>query len=144
MELHAVRVFYCQEAGGLVELEDDVLSIVRQVKDLYGDTIRIHMDPVDGSYVFVEHCADGTERLVFATNELDARAVERLQRSDSTRRGYIDPYDQAEREQDAYLAVSDRDKDVLNDVGERLAHALRQDGAQSPMPLKVSIPKDVP
>lgn len=143
MELHAVKTFYTAREG-LVELEDDVLSIVRQVKELTGGQVSTHLDPDSGEYYFVEHCEDGTERLVFATPELDARALERLARADSQRRGATDPYAEAEQEQDDFHAAIDaKNREVLYETGERVAHALRQDGAPTPMPLKVAVPRDL-
>src|SRR4051812_35767202 len=103
MELHALKAFYDGQEG-LVELEDDVLSIVRQVKEATDGKVTIHMEPTSGEYVLVEHCEDGTDRLVMTTAELDARVLERLYRGDSTSRGYVDSYAEAEAEQDRLQA----------------------------------------
>lgn len=139
-QLHAVKTFY-DNREGLVELEDDVLSIVRQVRELYGDAITVSVEPTTGQFVFTEHCEDGTDRLIFACNELDARSLDRLQRADSRSPGYEDAYDAAEREQDAAHAAADSVlREKIWEEGERLAHALRQDGADTPMPLKVFVP----
>lgn len=129
MELRAVKTYYDARHGGLVTLDDDVLSIVRQVRELYGDTISVEMDPPNGTYHFVEHCEDHTDRLIFSTEELDARALERLMMADSTRRGYEDPYDAVEREQDANHKVMDNENlEVIKDVGEHLHHAIHGTG----------------
>ena len=120
MELRAVKCFYTQR-DGLVELEDDVLSIVRQVKDLYGDRIKITWEPTTEHYVFIENGEDGTEKLIFTTPELDGRALDRLIASDSRARGYEDAYDKMERDQDQAQAAIDRaDLDKVADAGEML------------------------
>jgi hypothetical protein len=128
MELYAMKSWY-DNREGFVELQDDVLSIVRQVRELYGHRIKICLEPTTGEYVFSENCEDGTERLIFGTSELDARCLERLLRADSHLRGYTDPYDEAEREQDEFFEEKDRQAlDKIGDAGERLAWALEEDG----------------
>ena len=131
MELHAIPTFYTARHG-MVTLEDDVLSIVRQVKQVYGDRVVIELDDHTGVYHFIEHCEDGTDRLIFTTDHLDNRDLERLMRADSTGRLYEDPYDAAEREQDELQAAIDESKmDGVRDAAERLAWALG-DGKHGP------------
>lgn len=143
MELRAVKAFYSAREG-LVELDDDVLSIVRSVRELYGNRISIHHEPTTGAFVFVENCEDGVERLVFVCDELDARALDRLQSADSRSRGYVDTYEQAEREQDeAQSQLSEADRTKIHGIGEQIAHGLRKDGAPSPLPLKVAVPRSL-
>lgn len=128
MELRAMRTFYTAREG-LVSLDDDVLSIVSQVKQLYGNRIKVCLEPTTGEYVFSENCEDGSERLIFTTTELDARCLERLLQADSQLRGYEDPYDRAEREQDEALRAADEQAlDGIRDAGERLAWAMEEDG----------------
>src|SRR5215469_925651 len=62
--LHAIRSFYDQRLG-LVTLEDDVLSVVRQVRELYGGRVFVLLDEITGAYHLVENSAEGTERLIF-------------------------------------------------------------------------------
>jgi len=143
MELHAIRTWY-DHREGMVTLEDDVLSIVRQVRELYGTKITIELDTNWGCYHFVEHCDDHTDRLIFTTPELDGRALDRLLRSDSHGRMYQDPYDAAERAQDESNAAVDRaNSERIMQVGEQLAHALRQDGRAPRLPLPVPIPRGI-
>jgi hypothetical protein len=140
MELHAVPLFYTDK-GQLVELEDDVLSIVRQVREAHGDKIKVCWEPTTGEYVFSEMCDDGTERLIFTCEELDGRALERLQLADSRSRGYVDAYDRQEREQEeAFAAQDEHAAGLLRDRGERLAHALKKDGI-GPYPAKIAVPQ---
>jgi len=144
MELHAVKAWY-DDRIGMVTLEDDVLSIVRQVREKYGKRVTIELDENRGVYHFVEHCADTTDRLIFSTSELDHRSLERLLQSDSQTRVYQDPYDAAERAQDELNAEKDRVfGEHVKEVGEELAHALRKDGKAPYFPTPVAIPKDVP
>ena len=143
MELHAVKAWYDHRVG-MVTLEDDVLSIVRQVRELYGQRVSVMLDEDLGVYHFVEHGEDHTDRLIFSTPELDARSLERLQRSDSHARTYQDPYDAAERAQDAERAAYDaRYGEKIKEVGEELAHALRKDGKAPYFPTPVAIPKGI-
>jgi hypothetical protein len=143
MELHAIKAWYDHRVG-MVTLEDDVLSIVRQVRELYGQRVTIEMDQDLGVYHFVEHCEDTTDRLIFTTSELDARSLERLLRSDSHGRTYQDPYDAAERAQDESNDQYDaRYGEKVKEAGEELAHALRKDGKAPYFPLPVAIPRGI-
>jgi len=138
-----MKTFYTAREG-LVELEDDVLSVVRQVREDYGDRVTVEVDPDTLQYLFIEHCEDTTDRLIFQTPELDARALDRLRRSDSQSRAYQDPYEVLEREQDELMRLNDeRSTEQIRAEGERLAHALKQDGVMPRLPLKVSIPRSV-
>jgi hypothetical protein len=143
MELHAVKAWYDHRVG-MVTLEDDVLSIVRRVRETYGDRVTIELDENQGVYHFVEHCEDRTDRLIFSTSVLDHRSLERLLRSDSHARTYQDPYDAAEREQDELNALKDRMfGEKVKEVGEELAHSLRKEGMAPYFPTPVAIPKGI-
>jgi hypothetical protein len=55
---------------------------------------------------------------------------------------YNDPYEAAEREQDALNAEKDRQfAEEIMEVGEELAHALRKDGKAPYFPTPVAIPR---
>jgi hypothetical protein len=124
MELLALRTFY-DERHGLVELTDDMYSIVRQVRELYGGRVTVHRDDTHGHYYFVEHSEDSTERLIFITDHLDNRDLERLMKADSTGRNYTDPYLEAEKAQDQEQKDEDDKKmERLMEAGEGLAWAM--------------------
>jgi hypothetical protein len=138
VKLHAVRSFYTRR-DGLITLEDDVLSIVRQVREDYGGRVTVEMDPDTGEFLFIEHGEDGTDRLIFSTSSLDPLALDRLKRADSQSRGYEDPYDAAEREQDAlHDALDAKTSEKFLEHGEPLAHALKKDGVMPRLPLQTS------
>jgi hypothetical protein len=142
-QLHAVKSWYDHRLG-MVTLEDDVLSIVRQVRELYDGRVTIEWDEYSGYYHFVEHGEDSTDRLIFTTPELDARALDRLLQADSHSRTYQDPYDAAEREQDkAHADIDARNAEKIQEEGERLAHALRKDGVMPDLPSPVAIPRGI-
>ena len=139
MELRTLKTWYTAR-DGWVTLDDDVLSIVRQVRDLFGQRITVEMNPQNGDYVFVEHCEDGVDRLIFTTQELDGRCVERLLRSDSQGRAYQDPYDAAERAQDdQQRAIDEYYRGYIGEAGEHLAHAMKRDGMAPRLPLTKSM-----
>src|SRR5215472_9160916 len=141
MRLHAIKSWY--EGQGLITLEDDVLSIVRQVRELYEEKVTIELDPDTGWYHFVGH-ENGTDYLIFSTDCLDPRALDRLRRSDCQWIGYQDPYEAAEREQDELqLAIDTRLRERVSEEGERLIHALKKDGVVPHLPTTVSIPREV-
>ena len=128
---------------GVIELDDDVLSIVRQVREMYGQKISIELIPdAPEPYAFVEHGEDGVDRLVFTCNELDGRALERLLRSDSHSRLYVDPYDESEKAHDALQDAKDeRSKEQLREVAEEMAYSLKREGRASRLPLTVGLSK---
>lgn len=141
--LYAIRSFYDNRLG-LITLDDDVLGIVQQVRELYDGKVVIELDESTGVYHFVELCEDATERLIFSTTELDPRALERLQKADGQWRYHEDPYDAAEREQDeAKAAIDRRHGERIMETGEMLAHALQRDGRAPRLPKAVAIPRDV-
>ena len=146
MRLHAVKSFYDNRMG-LVTLEDDVLSIVSQVRERYGDRISVQLDPDTGAYHFVEHCEDSTDRLIFSTVELDGRCLDRLARADSqvaSMWGVEDPYDAAEREQDEAQKLIDQElREGIREHGEELIFALQKGGKAPRLPTKVYIPRGI-
>jgi len=143
MELRAIKTFYTAR-DGLVTLDDDVLSIVRQVRERYGDRVKISLEQTTGEYVFSELGEDNTERLIFTTPELDGRALERLLQADSYSRTYEDPYEAAEREQDKLQdEIEARSREKLAEAGERLSHAFRKDGIDDVYPLAVTPGRDL-
>ena len=142
MEMLPMKAWYNHEYG-VVELEDDVLSIVRQVRELYDRRITIELLPdAEEPYAFVEHCEDGVDRLIFTCTTLDPRALERLQRSDSHGRAYVDPYDEAEKAHDLLQHQKDEhSKEQLREVAEEMAYALKRDGRAPKLPLTVGMNK---
>ena len=141
--LHAVKQFYSKGRSGFITLDDDVLSIVRQVRDYAGDRVTIEVDPTTDWFHFVGH-ENGVDYLIFSTDCLDARALDRLMTSDTQWHGHRDPYDAAEREQDAL----DRAKDEaarghIVEAGEMLAYYMKREGKAERLPTVVAIPKDV-
>ncbi len=142
--LRAIRSFYSAERGALVTLDDDVLSIVSQVRDLYGNAVSVQLDPDTGWYHFIAHEEDGTERLIFSVEELDPRALERLKQADAHSRGFQDSFDAAEREQDEAQARIDRAyAEKVSEAGEELIFHLQRDGRAPFLSKQVFIPRGV-
>lgn len=142
-QLRSIRTFY-DDRHRLMTLDDDVLGIVSQVRDLFDGKITVHLDDTTGDYYFVEHSDDHTEKLIFSTPQLDGRVIDRLQQADSRARGYRDPYEIQEREQDAaQQAIDDEFKEQLREHGEELVFALKKEGLAPRLPLKVAIPRGV-
>lgn len=145
MLVPAMKMFYSNR-DGLVEVDDDVLSIVSQIRETYGQKILVHVEPTTGQFVLSEDCDDGTERLIFTTDSLDQRVLERLAKADKTSRGYVDTYAEMERQQDLDQAAIDQKflEGVREEAGPRIAHALKKDGIQNRFPLSVPVTKGIP
>ncbi len=143
MRLYGIKSWY-DSREGMITVEDDVLSVVRQVRELYEDRITVELDPDSGLYHFVEHCDDHTDRLIFSSAELTPKELERLLLADSQGRAYQDPYDAAEREQDEFHANAERaNSEKVQEMGEQLLYALRREGRAPRLTRPVVIPKDV-
>jgi hypothetical protein len=139
----ALRSFYSNRHG-LVELADDVLGVVSRVREISDGRITVELDDDTGWFHLVEHCEDTTDRLVFSTESLDGRVVERLLQADAQSRGHEDPYAAAEREQDAiWQKQQDEKVELVKEHGEELLFHLRRDGHAPHIPVPVAIPKDV-
>jgi hypothetical protein len=140
MEMLPLKAWYNHDHG-VIELEDDVLSIVRQVRELYERRITIELLPDSTEpYAFVEHCEDGADRLIFTCVELDPRALERLQRSDSHGRGYIDSYDEQEQAHDRLQDEKDEAvKERMRGHSEEMAYALKREGRAGSLPMTVGL-----
>lgn len=70
------------EAGQLQTVDDDVLNIVRRVKEI-DQRLDVYYDDAQDRFVFTETSLDGsTERLVFFADELDERCLDRLRAAD--------------------------------------------------------------
>lgn len=145
MLVPAMKMFYSNR-DGLVEVDDDVLSIVSRIREDYGSKILVRVEPTTGHFVLSENCDDGTERLIFTTDCLDQRVLERLAKADQTSRGYVDTYAQMERQQDLDQAAMDNKliESVREDAAYRIAHALKKDGIQPRFPLTVPIKEGIP
>jgi hypothetical protein len=142
MEMLPMKAWYDSNQG-VVELDDDVLSIVRQVREQYGRRVTVELLPDSPEpYAFVEHCEDGADRLIFTCTMLDGRALERLLRSDSQGRTYIDPYDESEQAHDRLQHEKDEaSKEKLGPVTEEMAYALKREGMAESLPLTVGLSK---
>jgi hypothetical protein len=137
--LHAIKSFYDRRAG-LVTLDDDVLSIVRQVRELYGGRVFVLLDDNTGAFHFVESSDDGSEKLIFTTDVLDARCLSRLQQADSQWWGHEDPYLALEQEQDADDAAHQTNmQENFREPLERFVHQLKHDGIEESLPLTVAV-----
>jgi len=141
--LHAVRSYYSSARSGFVTLDDDVLSIVRQVREIYGDKVTIEVDPMTEWFHFIGH-ENGTDYLIFSTDLLDSRALDRLLTGDQQGRAYQDPYDANEREQDALNAAKDAaSMGQIVEAGEMLAYYMKREGRAERLPSHIYVPKDV-
>jgi hypothetical protein len=149
MEIHAVKTYYDQKLG-VVEVEDDVLNVVR---DIHAISPRIHVfwNEQTGNYDLVESCLDSTDRLIFSVEHLDARVVNRLRLADQWR-GREDPTHQLSEHEDwvseldsdqeaEKAAVKEQQMEKVREAGERLAWALEEDGRG--VSASISVPKEI-
>lgn len=113
MKVHAIKTWFDSHLGA-VSVTDDVLGVVQQIKQL-DDRLNVFFNPQSEEFDIVETCLDGTDRLVFSVKELDARAVNRLQKADHW--GSETPGSVLKRnEDDDFLSDLDRENDLLQEA----------------------------
>jgi tRNA nucleotidyltransferase/poly(A) polymerase len=148
VEIHAVNTWYDKKLG-VVQVEDDVANVVRDIREI-DPRIHVYWNEQGGEFDLVETCLDGTERLIFSVNSLDARVVTRLKQADqwhgredpahllSANEDFLTQIDADEAAETAKKKAANREK--IHEVGEMLAWAGEQDrrgvGAQ------ILVPKD--
>jgi hypothetical protein len=112
------------KGGRLVYVDDDVCGYARNLRDI-DPSLRLAYNEVGEYYVVYQVLQDGSEHLVSTAQELDGRLVERIRKVTSS------AYDPG-RELDLLHDAADREHgrqftQRVGEVGERLAHAIRQD-----------------
>jgi len=113
--------------GRLVTFEDDVLGVKKEILDRWSHVLDCVWDEVDMQFVIYEKCPDGDERLLFATDTLDRRVIERIHRAyESDPEDLLHEIDKqnAQLEKDKIFALSEKTGDAI----ERLQLAMHQDG----------------
>jgi hypothetical protein len=123
--------------GRVVSIGEDVMEVKRRIEERWPE-LEVYYDVDAESYIVIEHCKDGSDRLAIERPYLDERLYEACARADGDRNAE-DPLkiveswnDHIEREQDS------RFSEIMGDAGQRLAFALHRDGIGGR--LQVSIP----
>src|SRR5262245_3432571 len=149
MEIPAIKTWYDQRHG-VIELSGDVLGIVERVKEI-DPRLHIFYNEQTEGFDLIEHCLDGVQRLVFSTDALDQRLIDRLLQSDHwgsdtpDHRDEFRPDDQDfaseidKSNEEYWQAKEEKSRHRLQDAGERLAWALEQDGRG--LGASISVPK---
>lgn len=109
--------------GHMVAIEQDLLDVISRIREI--DPRLSVKWSVDGEYFAIYEDVNGKDELVFTTNELDQRVVERLQFLASVDYDYVKEIDRADK--DAEKAQEHEFSEKVGERGERLAHALRKD-----------------
>lgn len=110
MELHAVKSWYDLKRGRVIEVHDDVLNVVRDLRDISSRLHVFHNEQTDGFDV-VESCLDGTDRLVCSAAVLDQRLVNRVREADHWH-GRDRP-EHIRNDNEDFAAQIDRDNEAL-------------------------------
>lgn len=118
------------ENGGLQTVDDDVLNIVRRIRDI-SDRVTVYWNDQKGCFTLTETSLDGsTERLVFEVAELDERVLTRLRGADHWQgnetpehvrpdeEDYVSELDRAQAAIDAAIDVRAREEreEILHEV----------------------------
>lgn len=109
--------------GKRVVVDSDVLDIAKQIRAI--GPLDVVWNEYGEYYTIIEHCADGRERLVTTTTELDQRVVDRLMMISHTDYDYKKEMDRMDKEADK--AKDHRFNEEIGEHGEKLRHALRKD-----------------
>jgi hypothetical protein len=105
-------------------VEEDVLNIAGRIRQI-DPSLSLHWNEAGEYFQVIESDRTGRERLVLTARQLDDRILKRLELIAHPSYNYADELDrqddQANREKDH------RFHEQTGEVGERLAHAVRQD-----------------
>lgn len=113
----------------LVTIESDVLGIKQRIQEKWPGWFDVYFDDYAESWVIVQHCSDGVDRLFAETQQLDERVLQRIQAADSTVRGQEDPLALIDEYNDKVTAENERVfGEQIQEVAERLVHAFHKDG----------------
>lgn len=151
MEVHGLPAYV--ERGRMVQVEDDVQNVIRDIRELAGDRVSVYWNWQTNRFDLVEHCLDHTDRLIFSVAELDQRVVQRLREADHWH-GRDTPdhvlgdgedfVAQVDRENDARQAAIDAEAmEKIQDAGERLAWALDICVDQNSKGGQILVPRDI-
>lgn len=132
MEIHAVKTWY-DRRHGVVNVDDHVTGVVREIKEIGDGRISVFFNEQSGDFDLVEHCLDGTDRLIFSVKELDGRVPDRLRRADhwgadTPERGMSRPegsdfLDEMDRDQEAF-----QEEYYMKPLREKMFNALEEHG----------------
>jgi len=116
-------------AGRLITYQDDVLDIKREIEQRWAGLLSVAFDQEQEEWVIIEHCQDGTDRLVFTTHALSQATIDRLQRADQASRSFVDPNEVYEAEDRKEQREKDHSlSEAVGEAAERLYFALLRDG----------------
>lgn len=110
-------------------MDDDVLGIKQKIMDTWPGWFDVYFDDHAETWVIVQHCKDGVDRLFAETTTLDERVIQRIQAADAAVRGQEDALALIDKHNEKLEAEMDkRFSDQMGEVGERLIHAFHKDG----------------
>lgn len=117
--------------GRLVTFHQDVLGYKAVIEGRWPE-LKCIWDTDAMEWIITETDREGTESLVFATKILGEHTMERLGKADNAKSDAFEEIEtwnaKMEREQDA------RNADLIHDVAEKLAWAIRKDEFCGPKP----------
>lgn len=149
MELHAVRTWF-DKNHGMVSVDDHVTNVIRDIREISDGRVRVYYNTQSGGYDLVETCDDHTDRLVFSTDALDQRCVERLRAADHWLGGNSEH--QVPDEEDFVSRLDAENEEIrknleqenwgrVGDAAERIAWAMEFDGRGTQA--SISVAKDL-
>jgi hypothetical protein len=115
--------------GRLVTEGPDILNIKQEIESRWNGVLSVFFDVEAEEWVVVEHCKDGTDRMVMTTRKLDSRAIDKLNRIDQAKH----PQGDLNHKYDVEDTLEEhrrehRITEAVGEAAERLFFALRKDG----------------
>jgi len=151
MQVHGIYS-WVDQAVGVVVVEDDVQSIVRGIREI-SDRLKVYYNPQSSGFDIVEHCLDGSDRLVFSVGELDGRVLDRLRQADHWHGQEVPNHVLGEGEDfvakvDAWNEQHQAEMDLegygrIREAGERLAWALDNTSDQHSVGGQILVPRSL-
>jgi hypothetical protein len=111
--------------GQLVTIEEDVLNIAQQLREI-DPCLSLHWNEGRGVFVVLETLENGDEKLVTVVKEVDQRLVERIRKIASADYDYVKELDMIDAAHDRKIEHDFSEK--VGEAGERMYHALKPKG----------------
>jgi hypothetical protein len=121
MEMNGGRLQHVQKGA-------DYMRFLSELQSRWGDRVFVVEDLEKGNFAICGR-EGSREYIIFHTDQLNDRTIERIYAADQADRGYEDVVAFLEKSWDAEDAAEDaRFSEIVAEAGPRLAHAFKKDG----------------
>ena len=122
MEMNGGRLQHVQKSADYLRFEGELQS-------RWGGRVKVVEDLEKGNFCLYVHEDNGSQYILFHTDQLNDRTIERIYKADQGSDQYEDITAYLEKAWDAEDAAEDKKfEEIVAEAGPRLAHAFKKDG----------------